>query len=137
MDVIKQKPVKDRLTNKQYEINCKQKQLNYENDKWIRDFGLNASNFAVAKLQVLKALHTAHELLTESCDVLPVADAIRLRDFQSRANNVTQLARITDGECYDIMNFAYKFKRKQMVQRKRIVRKIKALRTNTQTSSQT
>ena len=136
MNVIKQTPVKDRLSHKQHQYLQEQRQDTFATDKWIQDFGLNCNNFAVAKLQVLKALHIAHELLADFGDVLDTRDAQILRDFQSRANSTKQLARITDRECYDLMNFAFRFRRKQMIINKRKRKFVQSLRTNTQTPSQ-
>ena len=136
MNVIKQTPVKDRLSHKQRQYLQEQIQDTFATNKWIQDFGLNCNNFAVAKLQVLKALHIAHELLADFGDVLETKDSQVLRDFQSRANNTKQLARITDRECYDLMNFAFRFRRQQMIINKRKHKSIHTLRTNTLTPSQ-
>lgn len=93
-------------------LNTCMKNTDNETNKWLQQNGINASTFTKTRIKVLQAQKIAHTLLKEHGRLLSQNEAATLNNFLRAANNHKLRDKITDGQCYKVMNIGTTVNRK-------------------------
>lgn len=88
------------------------KQDTANTDRWLRSVGVSEEDLTQSNLLLLRAQKTAHELLLHHRNLIEDKDADWLSQFARRSKNAAQRQKITDGQCYAVLNYAKRINRK-------------------------
>lgn len=100
-----------KLTDAQYQIN---RQTNIQTDatnEWLKNNGIKLKQFTTTKPRILVAQQTAYRLLTEHQSQLSNTQISTLRFYINKYTNSKQRNKITDGECFSVLNIQSKLNR--------------------------
>jgi hypothetical protein len=75
-----------------------------QTDIWLQKQGLNVKTFDTTRLEVVRALMCAKRLLTKFANNLSEEQIELLHCFQRVAANGKKVLKITDAECFCILN---------------------------------
>jgi len=75
------KKPKDRLSHKQFQINCTADKQTRSADKWIRTMGMKADRFQSTDSKLLQAQTHAHTIIKEHSDLLNPQQLQALQKF--------------------------------------------------------
>jgi hypothetical protein len=111
MNVIRQKPVKDRLTRAQMQIaDCAKVKTN-EVDAWIKKEGLDVQSFVQIHVQLLQAQRQAHALLTHHAYLLSDDQVHVLENFLQQMAHKNTRSRLKPQAAHPILNISSKINR--------------------------
>ena len=82
-----------------------------QTDAWLRSKGINVQTFAKTKSKTLQAQQAATQLLNEHGTTLDNATKRLLENFRRCYADNNKRGKITDGDCYRVLNLATRFKR--------------------------
>ncbi len=82
-----------------------------QTDAWIKDSGLNVRTFTTVRIEVVRAQMAAKSLLTEKGSQLDDDCIQLLHAFQRAAANGKKVLKITDAQCYAVLNLFAKSSR--------------------------
>ena len=100
-----------KLTDAQYQINRQTSIQTDETNEWLKHNGIKLNQFNTTKPRILIAQQTAHRLLTEHQSQLNNTQTKTLRHYISKYNNSKLRNKITDGECFSVLNIQSKLNR--------------------------
>lgn len=81
-------------------------------NKWIKANGLSVESFNEIEIELLKAQKIAHTLLKEHGGLLRNNESAMLNDFIKSMNNKKLRSKITQKQCYAVMNIGTAVNRK-------------------------
>lgn len=82
-----------------------------QTDAWLRSKGINVQTFAKTKSKTLQAQQAATQLLNEHSTTLDNATKRLLEHFRRCYADNNKRSKITDGDCYRVLNLATRVKR--------------------------
>ena len=100
-----------KLTDAQYQINRQTSIQTDATNEWLKHNGIKLNQFNTTKPRILIAQQTAHRLLTEHQTQLTNTQTKTLRHYISKYNNSKLRNKITDGECFAVLNIQTKLNR--------------------------
>ena len=124
MNVIKQKPKRDLLSHKQYEIISKQRQQTLEADLWFRRQGIDTSSLTSIHPTLLKAQQAAHQLITHHSDLLTAEQRHTLEQFRQQMDNTRTRQKLKPQAAYPILNIQSKINRQLFNQHRHLQRQL-------------
>jgi hypothetical protein len=80
--------------------------------KWLKDNGLNANNVYTLPSHLVKAQKIAHNLLKHNARLLGQKEAAILNNFLNAMSFANLREKLTEAECYKIMNIGKSVNRK-------------------------
>ena len=90
-----------------------------QTDAWLRSKGINVQTFAKTKSKTLQAQQAATHLLNEHSTTLDNATKRLLEHFRRCYADNNKRGKITDGDCYRVLNLATRVKRGEYKQNRR------------------
>jgi hypothetical protein len=90
-----------------------------QTDAWLRSKGINVQTFAKTKSKTLQAQQAATQLLNEHSTTLDNATKRLLEHFRRCYADNNKRSKITDGDCYRVLNLATRVKRGEYKQNRR------------------
>ena len=81
-------------------------------DNWIEQNGMNCKYFAALPLVVVQAQKTAHNIITYHLALLTSEQALLLNQYLQTMKNEKKRAKITQAQCYTVMNIGKSVNRK-------------------------
>lgn len=90
-----------------------------QTDAWLRSKGINVQTFAKSKSKTLQAQQAATQLLNEHSTTLDNATKRLLEHFRRCYADNNKRGKITDGDCYRVLNLAIRVKRGEYKQNRR------------------
>lgn len=90
-----------------------------QTDAWLRSKGINVQTFAKTKSKTLQAQQAATQLLNEHNTTLDNATKRLLEHFRRCYADNNKRGKITDGDCYRVLNLATRVKRGEYKQNRR------------------
>jgi hypothetical protein len=121
---------KKRLTDAQYQINCRQKYDSRVTDNFLKGCGLNATTFSKLPTELLQARLAVLELKNFYWHLLTKQQAKTINKFNSKVINKKKCHLLNPSLAYPILNLATKIKRQAHQQELQAKQKIKELRYN-------
>jgi hypothetical protein len=103
---------KKRLTDKQFQINNRQKYDSKVTDSLLKDCGLSPSNFASMPLVLVQARLAVVELKKFHWHLLTKQETKAINKFNSKLINKKKYEQLKTTSAYLILNLATKIKRK-------------------------
>ena len=82
-----------------------------QTDAWLRSKGINVQTFAKTKPKTLQAQQAATQLLDVYSTTLDKPTKRMLKKFRRCYSDKNKRDRITDGDCYRVLNLAARVKR--------------------------
>ena len=117
---MNKKKDKDKLSQAQYQILCKNNKDTLSTEKWIKDTGLTVCVFNRLPAQVLKAQQVAHILLKQNRNLLTTEQVKILRAFQRKVGNTKNHKSLKPVSAYPILNISNKINRQLFKQHKQL-----------------
>jgi hypothetical protein len=118
MNVIRQKPIKDRLTQAQMQLaDCAKAKTN-EVDAWIKKEGLDVQSFAQTHVQLLQAQRQAHALLSHHSHLLSCDQVHVLEKFQQQMAKMRTRRKLKPSAAIPVLNISTKINRQLFKQYK-------------------
>ncbi|QWD66027.1 hypothetical protein [Polynucleobacter sp. MWH-Aus1W21] len=102
---------KKRLTDAQFQINCRQKYDSKITDNLLKEHGLNPQTFSTMPLELTQARIVAVELLKHYSGFLNKEQIKALNKFNSKVINKKKCNQLKPTLAYPILNLATKIKR--------------------------
>lgn len=121
---------KKKLTQKQFEINYRQKYDSKITDNLLRQNGLNPQTFSIMAIEVVQARLVAKELKNNYSNLLTPRQIKLINKFNSKATNEKICNELKPAFAYPILNLATKIKRLAHKQEQNVRGKIQAQRYN-------
>ena len=81
------KKPKERLSHKQFQINCTAEKQTRSADKWIRSMGMSADRFRSIHIKLLQAQRNAHTIINQHSDLLNPQQLQALQKFAKLMRN--------------------------------------------------
>jgi hypothetical protein len=81
-------------------------------DNWVEQNGMNCKYFAALPLAVVQAQKTAHNIVTHHLALLTREQALLLNQYLQTMKNGKKRAKITQAQCYKVMNIGKSVNRK-------------------------
>ena len=100
-----------KLTDAQYQINRQTGIQTDATNEWLKHNGIKLNQFNTTKPRILLAQQTAHRLLTEHQTQLTNTQTKTLRYYINKYTNSKLRNKITDGECFAVLNIQTKLNR--------------------------
>lgn len=75
-------------------------------NEWLKNRGISEEDLLNSQSLLLQAQKTAHELVTHHAALLKHQKHEWLTDFDKRGRSTRQRQRITNKECYAVLNYA-------------------------------
>lgn len=75
-------------------------------NQWLKNGGITEADLLNSRTLLLHAQKTAHTLLQEHAAFIKPNKCVWLSDFAQRSRHKAQRHRITDKECYAVLNLA-------------------------------
>ena len=91
-------------------------------NRWLKSCGISEGDLSESKTLLLRAQKTAHELLAHHTDVMTAEEIVVLNQFAQRSTNSGQRQRITDSQCYAVLNLAKRINRRVFKQYKQLIK---------------
>jgi hypothetical protein len=111
MNVIRQKPIKDRLTQAQMQLaDCAKAKTN-EVDAWIKKEGLDVQSFVQTHVQLLQAQRQAHALLSHHSHLLSCDQVHVLEKFQQQMAKMRTRIKLKPSAAIPVLNISTKINR--------------------------
>ena len=121
---------KKRLTDKQFQINNRQKYDSKVTNNFLNERGLNATTFSMLPTELLQARLAVVELKNLYWHLLTKQQAKTVNKFNSKVINKKKCHLLNPSLAYPILNLATKIKRQAHQQKLQARQKIKELRYN-------
>lgn len=80
-------------------------------DEWLRGNGINPKSFATTKIKQLQAQAAASNLLKHHGNLLAANQTTKLRKFLRAMESKNTRSKITNGQCYGVLNMAKQINR--------------------------
>jgi hypothetical protein len=100
-----------KLTNTQYQINRQSNTQTNATNEWLKNNGIKLNQFTTTKPRILVAQQTAHRLITEHQHELTNTQISTLRFYINKYTNSKRRNKITDAECFAVLNIQSKLNR--------------------------
>ena len=88
------------------------KSTDKQTDNWIKQNGMDAKSFNATDIELLQAQKIAHRLLKDYSKLLGQNEAGTLNNFNHAMNNGRMRSKITQQQCYTVMNIGKAVNRK-------------------------
>ncbi len=111
MNLIRQKPIKDRMTQAQMQIADRAKAKSNEVDAWIKTEGLDVQSFAQTNARLLQAQRHAHALLTTQSHLLSFDQVHVLEKFQQQMATMRTRIKLKPSAAITVLNITTKINR--------------------------
>jgi hypothetical protein len=111
MNLIRQKPIKDRMTQAQMQIADRAKAKSNEVDAWIKTEGLDVQSFAQTNARLLQAQRHAHALLTTQSHLLSFDQVHVLEKFQQQMATMRTRIKLKPSAAIPVLNISTKINR--------------------------
>ena len=111
MNLIRQKPIKDRMTQAQMQIADRAKAKTNEVDAWIKTEGLDVQSFAQTNARLLQAQRHAHALLTTQSHLLSFDQVHVLEKFQQQMATMRTRIKLKPSAAIPVLNISTKINR--------------------------
>jgi hypothetical protein len=111
MNLIRQKPIKDRMTQAQMQISDRAKAKTNEVDAWIKTEGLDVQSFAQTDTRLLQAQRHAHALLTTQSHLLSFDQVHVLEKFQQQMAKMRTRIKLKPSAAIPVLNISTKINR--------------------------
>lgn len=121
---------KKRLTDAQYQINCRQKYDSKITDNLLKECGLNPQTFATMAIELVQAQLAVVELENQYARFLTHEHTKTINKFTSKVMNKKKCGQLKPTLAYPILNLASKIKRQAHKQAIEARQKIQAQRYN-------
>src|SRR5574343_462101 len=122
MNVIRKKPIKDRLSHAQLQIADCAKVMTNKVDAWIKIEGLDVQSFAQTHVRLLQAQRQAHALLTNHANLLSCDEVRVLQKFQHQMEKTRTRRKLKPSAAIPVLNISSKINRKLFKQYKQLKR---------------
>ena len=122
MNLIRQKPIKDRLTQAQMQIADRAKAKTNEVDDWIKTEGLDVQSFAQTNTRLLQAQRQAHALLINHAHLLSFDQVHVLEKFQQQMAKMRTRSKIKPSAAIPILNISTKINRQLFKQYRQLTK---------------
>ena len=109
-------------------MNYKDTKQRNQTDKWLKQNGINVAHLNVGTVELLQATKLATTTLRDFGRLLDQNQANTLNTFLFATKSIKTREKITQGQCFNVLNIAKQIQRKSAKLRKVIRRKIKKLR---------
>ena len=121
---------KKRLTDAQFQINCRQKYDSKVTDNFLKENGLNPDTFAILAPELIKAQLTIKELEKDYSKFLSQAHIEAINKFNEKLSNSKKRKKAKPALAYQIFNMASKIKRQAHKEEILLRQKVQAIRYN-------
>ena len=121
---------KKRLSDKQYQINCRQKYDTKVTDNLLKNCGLNLNTFVTLPIELVQARLAAVELKKNYLNLLTKEHIKAINKFNSKVINHKKCNQLSPALAYPILNLATKIKRQAHKQELHLRQTIQELRYN-------
>jgi hypothetical protein len=111
MNLIKQKNKRDLLTQKQFDINYRQKEHTIDTNIWLQKQGLTSELLNTTHVKLLQAQRAAHHLLTQHKQLLTENQTKTLIKFTQKMNCKRTREKLKPEAAYPILNISSKINR--------------------------
>lgn len=112
MNLIRKKQKKDLLSTKQYEINKKQQKDLMNSDGWLKSNGINVAHIYAGTAELFQATKLATNTLKNFGALLEQNQAGTLNHFLQATRNYSRRQKITQAQCFKVMNIAKQAQRR-------------------------
>jgi len=93
-------------------MNNKDRQQTKATDKWLKDKGINVAHIYAGTAELFQATKLATTTLRDYGQLLAHAQAQILNKFLQATRNYQKRQRITQGQCFTVMNIAKQAQRR-------------------------
>lgn len=107
-------------TELQHQITTRTQRDTALTDNWLKNRGLTEADLLNSQTLLLQAQKTAHELLLHHTLLIKSQKHEWLSDFAKRSASSRQRQRITNKECYAVLNYAKSIHRQVFKQHRHI-----------------
>jgi hypothetical protein len=121
---------KKRLTDAQFQINCRQKYDSKVTDNFLKENGLNPDTFAILAPELIKAQLTIKELEKDYSKFLSQAHIEAINKFNEKLSDSKKRRKAKPALAYQIFNMASKIKRQAHKEEILLRQKVQAIRYN-------
>ena len=121
---------KKRLTDAQFQINCRQKYDSQVTDNFLKENGLNPDTFAILSPELIKAQLTINELERDYSKFLSQAHIEAINKFNEKLSDSKKRKKAKPALAYPILNMASKIKRLAYKEEILLRHKVQAIRYN-------
>ncbi len=111
MNLIRQKPIKDRMTQAQMQIADRAKAKTNEVDAWIKTEGLDVQSFAQTNAHLLQAQRQAYALLKNHAHLLSFDQVHVLEKFQQQMAKMRTRIKLKPSAAIPVLNISTKINR--------------------------
>ena len=112
-------------------MNKKDTRQRKQTDKWLKQHGVNVAHIYVGTAELFQATKLATTTLRDFGRLLEHNQAHTLNNFLKDTHSASKRSKITQGQCFTVLNIAKQAQRKSAKFKKAALRKINALRTQT------
>jgi hypothetical protein len=112
------KKPKDRLSHKQFQINCTTDKHTRSADKWIRTMGMSAKRFQSTDSMLLQAQKHAHTIIKEHSDLINPKQLQSLQNFAKRMRSKKSHQTVKPEAATTTLNISSKVNRQLFRQRR-------------------
>jgi hypothetical protein len=112
------KKPKDRLSHKQFQINCTAEKQTRSADKWIRTMGMSAKRFQSTNSKLLLAQKHAHTIIKEHSDLISPQQLQCLQNFAKHMRSKKSHQTVKPEAANTTLNISSKVNRQLFRQRR-------------------
>ena len=112
------KKLKDRLSHKQFQINCTAEKQTRNADKWIRKMGMSADRFRSIHIKLLQAQRHTHTIINQHSELINPQQLQAIQKFAKLMRNNKSHKTVKPEAATTTLNISSKVNRQLFRQRR-------------------